>query len=56
MPGGKRRHEDDFDDVFAGTFVFRDPEDVFREFFGGTPFEDLFGGEVYQLLFHKTIN
>ncbi|XP_051176548.1 dnaJ homolog subfamily B member 6 isoform X2 [Leptopilina boulardi] len=44
MPGGKRRHEDDFDDVFAGTFVFRDPEDVFREFFGGTPFEDLFGG------------
>ncbi|XP_033209436.1 dnaJ homolog subfamily B member 6-like [Belonocnema kinseyi] len=44
MPGGKRRHEDDFSNVFAGTFVFRDPEDVFREFFGGTPFEDLFGG------------
>lgn len=44
MPGGKRRHEDDFEDVFASTFVFRDPEDVFREFFGGTPFEDLFGG------------
>lgn len=46
MPGGKRRHEDDFEDVFASTFVFRDPEDVFREFFGGTPFEDLFGGET----------
>lgn len=42
MSGGKRRHEDDFDTHFAGTFVFRDPEEVFREFFGGTSFEDLF--------------
>lgn len=42
MPGGKRRHEDDFDFNFE-TFVFRDPEDVFREFFGGSPFNDLFG-------------
>lgn len=43
MPGGKRRHEDDFSDMdFA--FVFRDPEDVFREFFGGgSPF-DMFAG------------
>ncbi|XP_076758100.1 dnaJ homolog subfamily B member 6-B isoform X3 [Xylocopa sonorina] len=41
MPGGKRRHEDDFDPRF-NTFVFRDPEEVFREFFGGTGFEDLF--------------
>lgn len=40
--GGKRRHDDDFDPGFTGTFVFRDPEDVFREFFGGTPFENVF--------------
>lgn len=46
MPGGKRRHEEDFDFNFDNTFVFRDPEDVFREFFGGnSPFEDLFAGE-----------
>ncbi|XP_014488457.1 PREDICTED: dnaJ homolog subfamily B member 6-B-like isoform X1 [Dinoponera quadriceps] len=44
MPGGKRRHGDDFDPHFAGTFVFRDPEEVFREFFDGMPFEDLFSG------------
>ncbi|KAK9301818.1 hypothetical protein QLX08_006006 [Tetragonisca angustula] len=42
MPGGKRRHKDDFDPHFAGTFMFRDPEEVFKEFFGGTSFEDLF--------------
>lgn len=43
MPGGKRRHDDDDFDVNFGPFSFRDPEDVFREFFGGTPFQDLFG-------------
>ncbi|XP_032454190.1 dnaJ homolog subfamily B member 6 isoform X2 [Nasonia vitripennis] len=44
MPGGKRRHEEDFDFNFD-SFVFRDPEDVFREFFGGnSPFDDLFAG------------
>lgn len=42
MPGGKRRHKEDFDPHFAGTFMFRDPEEVFREFFGGSSFEDLF--------------
>ncbi|XP_076652208.1 dnaJ homolog subfamily B member 6 isoform X2 [Halictus rubicundus] len=42
MPGGKRRHEDDFDTHFTNTFVFRDPEEVFREFFGGTAFSDLY--------------
>ncbi|XP_020300755.1 dnaJ homolog subfamily B member 6-like isoform X2 [Pseudomyrmex gracilis] len=42
MNGGKRRHGDDFDPHFAGTFVFRDPEEVFREFFDGMPFDDLF--------------
>ncbi|XP_026297956.1 dnaJ homolog subfamily B member 6 isoform X4 [Apis mellifera] len=44
MPGGKRRHKEDFDPHFAGTFMFRDPEEVFREFFGGSSFEDLFSG------------
>ncbi|XP_066591002.1 dnaJ homolog subfamily B member 6-like isoform X1 [Prorops nasuta] len=43
MPGSKRRHEDEFYTHFE-TFAFRDPEDVFREFFGGSPFEDLFAG------------
>ncbi|CAD1477441.1 unnamed protein product, partial [Heterotrigona itama] len=42
MPGGKRRHKDDFDPHFAGTFMFRNPEEVFKEFFGGTSFEDSF--------------
>lgn len=40
-----RRHEDDFDSNFGFPFAFRDPEDVFREFFGGSPFADLFGGK-----------
>jgi len=36
--------QDEFDAVFGfPNFVFRDPEDVFKEFFGGRdPFEDLF--------------
>ncbi|KAK9890604.1 hypothetical protein WA026_011969, partial [Henosepilachna vigintioctopunctata] len=39
---GRSRHDDDFDGFGFGTFfTFRDPEDVFREFFGGTPFADL---------------
>lgn len=40
-----RRHEDDFDMGF-GFFTFRDPEDVFREFFGGSPFSTLFEGTI----------
>ncbi|XP_058462713.1 dnaJ homolog subfamily B member 6 isoform X1 [Malaya genurostris] len=42
-----RRHNgggihDDFD-IFGGfPFTFRDPEEVFREFFGGSPFEEIF--------------
>ncbi|XP_055591868.1 dnaJ homolog subfamily B member 6-A isoform X1 [Uranotaenia lowii] len=33
---------DDFD-IFGGfPFTFRDPEEVFREFFGGSPFEEIF--------------
>ncbi|XP_054007240.1 dnaJ homolog subfamily B member 6 isoform X2 [Hylaeus anthracinus] len=42
MPGNKRRHDDDFDPRFANTFVFRDPAEVFREFFGGSAFADLY--------------
>ncbi|XP_063925337.1 dnaJ homolog subfamily B member 6-B isoform X4 [Zophobas morio] len=44
--GGSRsrsRHEDDFDFGGFGFFTFRDPEDVFREFFGGSTLADLFG-------------
>ncbi|KRT85605.1 Chaperone, partial [Oryctes borbonicus] len=41
-PRTRSRHDDDFDMGF-GFFTFRDPEEVFREFFGGTPFADLFG-------------
>lgn len=33
--------DDGFMDPFAFSFVFRDPEDVFRDFFGGS-FNDLF--------------
>ena len=45
---------DDFDDFdvfgFPG-FVFRDPMDVFREFFGGSdPFEDLLDRESKSLI------
>lgn len=42
----RRRHthdpfENDF--IFGGfPFVFRDPEEVFREFFGGSPFDEIF--------------
>lgn len=42
----RRRHQHDpfeRDFIFGGfPFVFRDPEDVFREFFGGSPFDDIF--------------
>lgn len=41
-----RRHEyEDFD----YDFVFRSPDEVFREFFGvNSPFADLFGGSKYS--------
>lgn len=38
-----RRHEDEYDPFGGFSFSFRDPEDVFREFFGGSGFGDLFG-------------
>jgi DnaJ family protein B protein 6 len=44
--GGHRRRHDPFENdfIFGGfPFVFRDPEEVFREFFGGgSPFDDFF--------------
>nr|CAD7442631.1 unnamed protein product [Timema bartmani] len=43
-PRGRTRHDDDFDTPFGFPFTFRDPEDVFREFFGGSSFQDLFTG------------
>ncbi|XP_063925294.1 dnaJ homolog subfamily B member 6 isoform X1 [Zophobas morio] len=48
--GGSRsrsRHEDDFDFGGFGFFTFRDPEDVFREFFGGSTLADLFGDGLF---------
>ncbi|XP_011869232.1 PREDICTED: dnaJ homolog subfamily B member 3-like [Vollenhovia emeryi] len=50
MPGGKRPHGDDFNSHFGGTFVFREPEEVFKEVFGeflrefldGKPLQDIF--------------
>lgn len=36
-------HGENLDDFGIPHFVFRDPEDVFKEFFGGRdPFEELF--------------
>ena len=40
LPGGHYHNGD----PFSGGFTFRNPEDVFREFFGGRdPFADFFG-------------
>ncbi|XP_073970991.1 dnaJ homolog subfamily B member 6-like isoform X9 [Rhodnius prolixus] len=39
---GSRHFDDDMD--FGFSFTFRDPEEVFREFFGGSPFANLFRG------------
>lgn len=36
-------HDDDYAD-FGFGFTFRDPDEVFREFFGNSPFADIFGG------------
>ncbi|XP_016135477.1 dnaJ homolog subfamily B member 6-like isoform X1 [Sinocyclocheilus grahami] len=47
-----------YDEDFMGGFTFRNPDDVFREFFGGRdpfagffaddPFEDFFGGRPHR--------
>lgn len=45
MYGGQDQFgANDFYDIPGFSFSFRDPEDVFREFFGCDPFADLFGG------------
>ncbi|XP_066998164.1 dnaJ homolog subfamily B member 6-B isoform X2 [Anabrus simplex] len=47
LGGGTRsryRHDVDDYDLNFFPFTFRDPEDVFREFFGASPFQDLFPG------------
>ncbi|CAB3224530.1 unnamed protein product [Arctia plantaginis] len=41
--GRRSTADDDYDFGYASfPFTFRDPEEVFREFFGGSPFGDLF--------------
>ncbi|XP_011487295.1 dnaJ homolog subfamily B member 6 [Oryzias latipes] len=45
LSGGGGGHQDHFR---GGGFTFRNPEDVFREFFGGRdPFADLFGDDSF---------
>lgn len=47
---GHRMHSffDDFESPFGFHFVFKDPEEVFREFFGSDPFADFFGPPAGQ--------
>ncbi|XP_035375759.1 dnaJ homolog subfamily B member 6b isoform X2 [Electrophorus electricus] len=46
--GGRGNYEDHFN----GGFTFRNPEDVFREFFGGRdPFADFFGDDPFDDFF-----
>lgn len=51
---GHHAHEfDDFDIMGGFPFVFRPPEEVFRDFFGGnSPFADLFRGNLKFCLFY----
>lgn len=49
----RHHHEQDYEFGFGFPFTFRDPEDVFREFFGGSPFQDLFGGKVNFMYYNK---
>ncbi|XP_071540213.1 dnaJ homolog subfamily B member 6 isoform X2 [Panulirus ornatus] len=46
------RFDEDVDYTFP-TFTFRDPEEVFREFFGGDPFAELFGFNPFDPLGHN---
>lgn len=45
-----RRHDDEFDAAFGAgfPFTFRDPEDVFREFFGGPVFGGSFFADIFS--------
>ncbi|XP_063858966.1 dnaJ homolog subfamily B member 6-like isoform X1 [Scylla paramamosain] len=47
------RFDDDFDYTFP-TFTFRDPEEVFREFFGGDPFAELFNFDPFESMGHSS--
>lgn len=42
------RHGHHYDFDFHSGFEFRDPEDVFREFFGSDPFTDLMGFDPFE--------
>lgn len=44
--GRRPASDDEYDIPFGYPFTFRDPEDVFREFFGGSSFTDLFASEL----------
>ncbi|XP_016295446.1 dnaJ homolog subfamily B member 6-like [Sinocyclocheilus anshuiensis] len=56
---GPSRRGGHYDEDFMGGFTFRNPDDVFREFFGGRdpfadffaddPFEDFFGGGRHHM-------
>ncbi|GBP30681.1 DnaJ homolog subfamily B member 6-B [Eumeta japonica] len=47
----RRAADDDYDFGYSDfPFTFRDPEEVFREFFGGSPFGDLFADQWAWLL------
>lgn len=50
---GRNRYEDEFDFGGFGFFSFRDPEDVFREFFGATVFDLLGVGKYCIYIFYK---
>lgn len=51
--GGARsrsRHDEDFDFGGFSFFTFRDPEDVFREFFDGNDLFDILGGKLLLIV------
>lgn len=57
--GHRRRHDpfENGDFIFGGfPFVFRDPEEVFREFFGGSPFDDFFNHPGQHRRHHQNGN
>jgi len=45
--GGNNTRRNDFDFDFS-SFKFRTPEEVFREFFRGDPFADIFGSSAFH--------
>lgn len=49
--GRRSAADEDYDFGYTGfPFTFRDPEEVFREFFGGSPFGDLFAGKFSSFI------